>query len=249
MPTKRKILDALTRDELRATVDRYALEVQDRRVNAQFVDALVRSRQARLNEILQALALVRLKQLCRSFDRDDSGRKKADLAARLMMGRTATIHDKPRPHRSVSAPPTPTPQPVLSVRQPWVWALLYGGKTIENRSWSTQYRGRIWIHSSQVENRHDIKRAVRLVARERKWKVRQAIEHYREHDHDRRGAILGHMTLTDCRRLDALDRNDPIRSNRWVGDLPWLWLVTEPAPCDPWPTPGRPRLWWPPRPR
>ena len=40
MPTKRKILDALTRDELRATVDRYGLEVQDRRVNAQFVDAL-----------------------------------------------------------------------------------------------------------------------------------------------------------------------------------------------------------------
>lgn len=38
---------------------------------------------------------------------------------------------------------------VLSVRQPWAWALIYGGKDIENRSWKTQYRGPVAIHASK----------------------------------------------------------------------------------------------------
>ena len=92
MPTKRAILAELTRDELRINVDYYELEVEDRRVKTQLVDALARSREAPLDEILQDLSRDRLKELCRAFDLDDSGRKKADLAARLM-GRTAASKD------------------------------------------------------------------------------------------------------------------------------------------------------------
>ena len=92
MPTKRVILAELTRDELRTNVDYYELEVEDRRVKTQLVDALARSRQVPLDEILQDLSRDRLKELCRAFDLDDSGRKKADLAARLM-GRTAASKD------------------------------------------------------------------------------------------------------------------------------------------------------------
>ena len=92
MPTKRAILAELTRDELRTNVDYYELEVEDRRVKTQLVDALSRSRQAPLDEILQDLSRDRLKELCRAFDLDDSGRKKADIAARLM-GRTAASKD------------------------------------------------------------------------------------------------------------------------------------------------------------
>ena len=36
---------------------------------------------------------------------------------------------------------------VLSVRQPWAW-LLFNGKDIENRTWSTTYRGPLLIHAS-----------------------------------------------------------------------------------------------------
>ena len=239
MPTKRAILAELPRDELRTKLDHYELEVEDRLVNAQLVDAPVHSRRASLDEILQGLSLDRLKELCRAFDRDDSGRK-ADLAARLM-GRTAASPDKPkRRQRAVSAPPTPTPQPALSVRQPWAWALLYGGKTVENRTWARRYRGRIWIHAPSRENRDDVEAAVHLVAHGWKCNYREALEHYREHD--QRGAILGSLTLTDCRRLDELDRSDPLRSNPWAGG-PWLWLVTDPELCELWPTPGRLGLW------
>ncbi len=37
----------------------------------------------------------------------------------------------------------------LSIRAPWWWAILYLGKRIENRDWSTNYRGRIYLHASK----------------------------------------------------------------------------------------------------
>jgi ASCH domain len=37
--------------------------------------------------------------------------------------------------------------PVLTIRNPWCWAILHGGKTVENRSWKTSYRGPILLHA------------------------------------------------------------------------------------------------------
>jgi hypothetical protein len=38
---------------------------------------------------------------------------------------------------------------ILSVRQPWAWAIIHAGKTIENRSWCTDYRGPVLIHAGK----------------------------------------------------------------------------------------------------
>lgn len=37
----------------------------------------------------------------------------------------------------------------LSIRQPWAWLILHGGKDVENRDWATKVRGRILIHASK----------------------------------------------------------------------------------------------------
>ncbi len=120
MPTKRDILSELTADELRANVEYYELEVYDRRVKAELIDALAGSRKARLEEILPYLSRDRLKELCRAFGLDDSGREKADIAARLIGDATppkSDGRDAPQP-----APPAVTDTPdlpadVLSVAQ------------------------------------------------------------------------------------------------------------------------------------
>lgn len=39
--------------------------------------------------------------------------------------------------------------PALSIRAPWWWWILYGGKDIENRDWPTRYRGPVLIHASK----------------------------------------------------------------------------------------------------
>lgn len=37
----------------------------------------------------------------------------------------------------------------ITVQQPWAWAIVHGGKTIENRTQNWSYRGEIAIHSGQ----------------------------------------------------------------------------------------------------
>ena len=114
------------------------------------------------------------------------------------------------------------PRVALSVRQPWAWALLFGGKDVENRTWSTRCRGRIWIHASKREIAEDVDYAVQLVASGWNCDPGRALEHYQEHDH--RGAILGSGNLTGCRRIDELPAEDALRGNRWVHG-PCLWLL------------------------
>ena len=130
MPTKRAVLAELTRAELRAGLDHYGLVVDDRRVTAQLVDALARSRKARLDEMLLRLSRNRLKELCRAFGLDDAGRRKADLAARLVgpaaessASTSANVSSRddgdvapPTPSRSTPVTPEP-PADVLSVAQ------------------------------------------------------------------------------------------------------------------------------------
>ena len=86
MPTKRSILGNLATRELRTAVDGYELVVDDRRVREQLIDALARSRRARVDAILQVLKRDRLKEMCRALDLDDSGREKAEIVARIIRG-------------------------------------------------------------------------------------------------------------------------------------------------------------------
>jgi hypothetical protein len=37
----------------------------------------------------------------------------------------------------------------LSIRQPWAWLVVNGIKTVENRTWSTDFRGRVLVHAGQ----------------------------------------------------------------------------------------------------
>lgn len=45
---------------------------------------------------------------------------------------------------------------VLSIRAPWWWYILHGGKDIENRDWPSQYRGPLLIHASKYWSQMDI---------------------------------------------------------------------------------------------
>jgi hypothetical protein len=77
-----------------------------------------------------------------------------------------------------------TPQPgdlCLTVRQPHAWAILAGLKPIENRSWATSYRGRVWIHAAAKADEGavlpgDLKPPTNLLL----------------------GAVLGSVEIADC---------------------------------------------------
>ena len=71
----------------------------------------------------------------------------------------------------------------ISIRQPWAHLVVAGIKTIENRHWSTNYRGVVLIHASVNRDRdahHDLRR-LRL----------------RVPDELVRGALIGYAELVD----------------------------------------------------
>lgn len=57
--------------------------------------------------------------------------------------------------------PSPYKWPVLSIKQPWAQLILEGTKDVEVRSWTTNYRGPIWIHTGQKIDEYATKRFAR----------------------------------------------------------------------------------------
>ena len=35
----------------------------------------------------------------------------------------------------------------LSIKQPWAWLIVNGYKNVENRTWATEFRGRVYVHA------------------------------------------------------------------------------------------------------
>jgi type I restriction enzyme M protein len=78
------VLDLLSRPELQDIADQYQLEVADRRMKDQLVDAAAGSRKVVLVDVLAAYSRDRLKELCRAFGLDDSGKEQLTLVERLV---------------------------------------------------------------------------------------------------------------------------------------------------------------------
>lgn len=128
---------------------------------------------------------------------------------------------------------------VLTIRQPWAWAIINIGKDVENRTWHTDYRGELLIHSSKrppssVEMlefgefmvERGLTNYLNRLERERvtlNWIEEQCIC----------GAIIGKVRLLGC--------NASSKSGWGVG--PWHWLLTDPEPLEPLYMPGKLGLW------
>ncbi|MBI2390489.1 MAG: SAM-dependent DNA methyltransferase [Deltaproteobacteria bacterium] len=110
MPTKRAVLEHLTRPELQELVTRFDVEVADRRVKDDLVGALAASRKVQLAPILGDLARERLKELCRALDLDDGGREKALLIERLLGAKPTGTTAEPEPPPPAPSSPPPSPR-------------------------------------------------------------------------------------------------------------------------------------------
>ena len=101
MLRKREVLDLLTRDELLDLADRFEVDVADRRVKAQLVEALAASRRASLAEMLGTLSRDRLKDLCAAFGLDPGGERELRVGAALHPSSRADRPGRLRPGERV----------------------------------------------------------------------------------------------------------------------------------------------------
>lgn len=101
----------------------------------------------------------------------------------------------------------------LSIRQPWAWFIVDGAKPIENRSWSTDYRGPFLVHASKGMSRREYDEALEFVS--------LCVEGGRELA-DRapdaralaRGGIVGVSEVVDCRPCSS----SPLDADDWELD-------------------------------
>ncbi len=117
-------------------------------------------------------------------------------------------------HLPLFDPPTVK---VLSVRQPWAHLILSGQKPIENRTWTTRYRGPLYIHAGV--NMH----AMPVTEIEVKFGIaidRSALT---------LGAIIGRVTLVDV----VTGSQSP-----WF-DGPYGWVFEKPEIINPTPYRGQ----------
>lgn len=121
----------------------------------------------------------------------------------------------------------------LTLWRPWPWAILHGGKDIENRPWACPrslvgvpialHAGKVWDEETAEE-----------FAAPGEWHLEGFPP--RKADHPE-GAIVGLATVARVLHESSLiDRADPARSSRWFMG-PWGWVLRdvialpEPVPC------------------
>ena len=114
----------------------------------------------------------------------------------------------------------------LSIHQPWAWAILQAGKTVENRTWSTRYRGPILVHASKSRASYDREKQL-------DWKALYGVE-LPAWEELVTGAVVGVVDVVDCVSPTS---SRAIRLNPWT-EGPVCWVLANPRPL-PKPVPFR----------
>jgi ASCH domain len=103
----------------------------------------------------------------------------------------------------------------LCVKQPHAFALIYGHKRIENRTWRTNYRGPLIIHASKAVNE--------IKPRELDGRWLRIIPEIRPLKATDFGCLYGLVDLTDCVPFERV-KGQP------YAEGPWCWIVANPRP-------------------
>jgi len=115
----------------------------------------------------------------------------------------------------------------LTVQQPWAWAIIHGGKDVENRGRNCHFRGRFYVHAG-------LKHSTGNDAFVRQHAHVLALPELR------RGYIIGTVELYDV--LPPM--NPPLFESPWAFADQWLWLLRDPRPLrQPIATTGQ-LGWW-----
>ncbi|QYX54405.1 ASCH domain-containing protein [Pseudomonas sp. S07E 245] len=82
----------------------------------------------------------------------------------------------------------------LSIKQPWAWLIIHGGKDIENRTWHTNLRGRFLVHASKGMTKAEYFEALEVVVRSTDAETLRSLPMMEDLQ---RGGIVGSVELVD----------------------------------------------------
>lgn len=115
----------------------------------------------------------------------------------------------------------------LTVCQPYASLIVNRLKLVENRTWPTNYRGRLYIHAGQS----------------RDWLLgNEDLEAMRF------GYMLGHAVLDDCFHIDQIKQGRYDERYPWLRDHehtkgPWCWILALAEKIEPVKVRGMQGIW------
>lgn len=126
---------------------------------------------------------------------------------------------------------------VLSLMQPWAQLVVEGHKELETRSWTTKYRGELFIHASRKFFYADLE----LCKQDRFFKkcIPDATVL-------KNGFIIGKVTLVDCIPVEEFNGKISKQEITFGDYRPgrWAWVLENPIVLpNPIETPGKLSVW------
>jgi len=129
----------------------------------------------------------------------------------------------------------------LTVRQPWAWLIVHGGKDVENRSQRTHFRGRIAIHAG-LQDDHEAMRDLPMRDPSGKPRIFEF------------GMVIGTVEIVGCHHANECvkvhptneheDCNQYTYCSKWAQEDGWHWELADPQPLTcPFPAKGKLGLW------
>lgn len=119
----------------------------------------------------------------------------------------------------------------LTVCQPYASLIARGKKRVENRTWSTSYRGHLYIHAGKS----------------RKWLSSEMDAPGENYGIPLAqipfGAIVATAVLADCVHIDQVGKGMVGQRWPWLAEHehtegPWCWILANVVPIGPWPWKG-----------
>lgn len=110
----------------------------------------------------------------------------------------------------------------LSIRQPWAWLIVHGGKDIENRTWHTKHRGRFLVHASKGMTRKEYAEANHFAVQGGMLLTPWDLPSFEQLE---RGGIIGSVEL-----VDSVDTSD---SHWYMGQKAFVLRDPQPLPFVP----------------
>lgn len=133
----------------------------------------------------------------------------------------------------------------LTVRNPWAWAIIFGGKDVENRSIRTNHIGAVAIHTSKAVDTEGMRSDLIL----------DAIDEYNDPvvmpgelivraDLEQLGNVIGIVDINPVHHADHCTSQGSSLCSPWAEPGMWHWPLTNPQPLRaPIPAKGQLGLW------
>lgn len=130
----------------------------------------------------------------------------------------------------------------LTLKNPWAWAIINGGKDVENRSRPTKHRGRLYIHAGKgYDSQALLQPAFRSVDLD--FDATGATDR----GIDIRGMVIGTVDVVDCHHCDDCpgpDYADNGACSEWAMPNHYHWVLANPRPLAcPFPEQGKLGIW------